>query len=77
VSALWLLLVGPVRMDYDQVFALRSRVASPFRAQLVLWAAIHGLWLLQSLDLLVDEYPPRPSIRSAMDEPEFQHRRVG
>jgi hypothetical protein len=73
VSVLWLLFVGPVHMNYDRVFAFHDRCVSPFRAQLILWIAIHGFWLLQSLDLLVDEYPQRSPIRRTGYEATVNH----
>ena len=77
VSVLWLLLIGPVRMDYDRVLAVRNRFVTSFFAQLYLWIAIHGFWLLQSLDLLVDAYPTGQPIHREKDEPTIHHQRVG
>lgn len=69
LSVLWLHIRGPVRVDYDRVFTLHDRLPSAFLAHLFLRIAMRVFWLLQSLDLLVDEYTKGPSQRSDESAP--------
>ena len=46
-----------------------TALLSHFSRNYYLRIAIHGFWLLQFLDLLVDAYPTKQPIRREQDEP--------
>lgn len=73
LSVLWLHIRGPLRVDYDRVFTLHDRLPSAFLAHLFLRSAMRVFWLLQSLDLLVDEYTKGPAQRSDESASEAPH----